>query len=326
MSEHLLPEYDMPPLDADGFYAAEVFPPPPPLGPDSASFGDASLPPLEYAEAAYTEGAAASALPLQQPDFAVQHGLSQPLPRQPAGPLVLIPLCRKGERGGIERHLQNGSGSVHEVDVEGNTPLHVAVEAPKKRDRDGPVPSGVRRQHQRGELLGRCSAPLRMLAKEQLPRHRQHLARERSCYRLPDLGRQDAAALRLRAAADRARGGLVPLRRGREHPRRRGQHGHPLEPREARGPRHGEAPDHRAAALVPGLVPSSEPGGPDADSPGLPRRLHPLRPAAGRAEGRRQLSHQPGRDRPPPGRSAQPRRGHSVAFAVPPIDDGLGGH
>jgi len=129
--EHLLPEYDMPPLDADGFYAAEVFPPPPPLGPDSASFGDASLPPLEYAEAAYTEGAAASALPLQQPDFAVQHGLSQPLPRQPAGPLVLIPLCRKGERGGIERHLQNGSGSVHEVDVEGNTPLHVAVEAPK---------------------------------------------------------------------------------------------------------------------------------------------------------------------------------------------------
>lgn len=48
----------------------------------------------------------------------------------PALPLVLIPLCRKGDRTGIERHLQNGA-SVQEVDIEGNTPLHVAVEAPR---------------------------------------------------------------------------------------------------------------------------------------------------------------------------------------------------
>lgn len=45
--------------------------------------------------------------------------------------LVLIPLCRKGDRAAIERHLQAGTGSVAEVDCEGNTPLHVAVEAPK---------------------------------------------------------------------------------------------------------------------------------------------------------------------------------------------------
>mmetsp|Transcript_14119 Transcript_14119/g.38700 ORF Transcript_14119/g.38700 Transcript_14119/m.38700 type:complete len:379 (+) Transcript_14119:215-1351(+) len=44
--------------------------------------------------------------------------------------LVLIPLCRKGDRAGIERQLQAGA-SVHETDFEGNTPLHVAVEAPR---------------------------------------------------------------------------------------------------------------------------------------------------------------------------------------------------
>lgn len=43
---------------------------------------------------------------------------------------VLIPLCRKGDRAGIERQLQAGV-SIQETDIEGNTPLHVAVEAPK---------------------------------------------------------------------------------------------------------------------------------------------------------------------------------------------------
>lgn len=47
-----------------------------------------------------------------------------------AASLVLIPLCRKGDRAGIERNLLNGA-NVAEVDVEGNTPLHVAVEAPR---------------------------------------------------------------------------------------------------------------------------------------------------------------------------------------------------
>lgn len=48
----------------------------------------------------------------------------------PQRPLVIIPLARKGDRAGIERQLQAGA-SVHETDIEGNTPLHVAVEAPR---------------------------------------------------------------------------------------------------------------------------------------------------------------------------------------------------
>lgn len=58
-------------------------------------------------------------------------------PQPPARPamgsrqnLVLIPLCRKGERAQIERHLKSGA-FVGETDFEGNTPLHVAVEAPR---------------------------------------------------------------------------------------------------------------------------------------------------------------------------------------------------
>lgn len=50
----------------------------------------------------------------------------QPKPTPP----VLIPLCQKGDRAGLERLLQGGA-SVDELDVEGNTPLHVAVEAPR---------------------------------------------------------------------------------------------------------------------------------------------------------------------------------------------------
>mmetsp|Transcript_48847 Transcript_48847/g.145999 ORF Transcript_48847/g.145999 Transcript_48847/m.145999 type:complete len:369 (-) Transcript_48847:135-1241(-) len=45
-------------------------------------------------------------------------------------PLVLIPLCRKGDRTGIERQLKAGA-NVAETDIEGNTPLHVSVQAPK---------------------------------------------------------------------------------------------------------------------------------------------------------------------------------------------------
>lgn len=74
----------------------------------------------------------------------VIHGMTPPLtatvgPSEPQRPgvgssasqdLVLIPLCRKGDRVGIERQLQAGA-SLFEVDVEGNTPLHVAAEAPR---------------------------------------------------------------------------------------------------------------------------------------------------------------------------------------------------
>lgn len=49
---------------------------------------------------------------------------------RPATQPVLIPLCRKGDRAGIEQKLQAGA-SIEETDIEGNTPLHVAVEAPK---------------------------------------------------------------------------------------------------------------------------------------------------------------------------------------------------
>mmetsp|Transcript_44481 Transcript_44481/g.96775 ORF Transcript_44481/g.96775 Transcript_44481/m.96775 type:complete len:342 (-) Transcript_44481:107-1132(-) len=53
----------------------------------------------------------------------------RPSPLQ-AGSTVLIPLCRKGDRAAIEKCLQAGA-YVNETDVEGNTPLHVAVEAPR---------------------------------------------------------------------------------------------------------------------------------------------------------------------------------------------------
>jgi len=44
--------------------------------------------------------------------------------------LRLIPLCRKGDRVGIEKQIQTGA-NVEETDIEGNTPLHVATQAPK---------------------------------------------------------------------------------------------------------------------------------------------------------------------------------------------------
>ncbi|OLP89576.1 Beta-galactosidase [Symbiodinium microadriaticum] len=40
-------------------------------------------------------------------------------------------LCHVGDRSGIEHAILNGGASVEEVDIEGNTPLHVAVEAPR---------------------------------------------------------------------------------------------------------------------------------------------------------------------------------------------------
>lgn len=68
----------------------------------------------------------------QAPDFGIQeHQLQPPLPEAGSQQvLVLIPLCRKGDRASVERHLKTGA-SLEEVDIEGNTPLHVAVEAPR---------------------------------------------------------------------------------------------------------------------------------------------------------------------------------------------------
>jgi len=52
-------------------------------------------------------------------------------PQPTASRLGLIPLCRKGDRAGIEQAIASGGATVEEVDIEGNTPLHVAVEAPR---------------------------------------------------------------------------------------------------------------------------------------------------------------------------------------------------
>eukprot|EP00420_Gonyaulax_spinifera_P026247 CAMPEP_0197901240 /NCGR_PEP_ID=MMETSP1439-20131203/50896_1 /TAXON_ID=66791 /ORGANISM="Gonyaulax spinifera, Strain CCMP409" /LENGTH=446 /DNA_ID=CAMNT_0043522201 /DNA_START=82 /DNA_END=1419 /DNA_ORIENTATION=- len=82
--------------------------------------------------------------PLDGGDFQVVQG-SIASPRSPAAqgssltprgtlpsdkPLVIIPLCRKGDRAGIEKQVQAGA-TVCETDIEGNTPLHVSVQAPK---------------------------------------------------------------------------------------------------------------------------------------------------------------------------------------------------
>jgi len=44
--------------------------------------------------------------------------------------LVLIPLCRKGDRAGVDKQLKAGA-NIHEADIEGNTPLHISAQAPK---------------------------------------------------------------------------------------------------------------------------------------------------------------------------------------------------
>jgi ankyrin repeat protein len=63
-------------------------------------------------------------------EFVAPAAASQPARRQASASLVLIPLCRKGDRAAIERLLQAGA-NVNELDIEYNTPLHVAVEAPR---------------------------------------------------------------------------------------------------------------------------------------------------------------------------------------------------
>jgi len=93
-------------------------------------------PPLAYGAAADTsmysglDGVAAPPMPPAPPVPDFREHVAVAPPSRP-GTAVLIPLCRKGDRAGIERHLRAGTGSVEEVDIEGNTPLHVAVEAPK---------------------------------------------------------------------------------------------------------------------------------------------------------------------------------------------------
>ena len=43
----------------------------------------------------------------------------------------LIPYVKKGDYGAIKRILQRGEFSLDETDVSGNTPLHIASEAPR---------------------------------------------------------------------------------------------------------------------------------------------------------------------------------------------------
>lgn len=101
--------------------------PPPPYGEQPSPYGGM---PLE-AGAPFAGGVPGPAAPHGGPvsDFSAAPAHA-PAPLSPSKHLVIIPLCRKGDRAGIEKQLQAGA-TVHETDVEGNTPLHVAVEAPK---------------------------------------------------------------------------------------------------------------------------------------------------------------------------------------------------
>lgn len=93
---------------------------PPPLGTGMMPASASSMPPL---------AAAPPAAPMFNAGFGATAPLDGGMSLAPRN-LVIIPLCRKGDRAGIEKQLQAGA-TVHETDAEGNTPLHVAVEAPK---------------------------------------------------------------------------------------------------------------------------------------------------------------------------------------------------
>jgi len=109
----------------DGLVAYGAPLPPPPLPAEQTAFG-------------FDMMAAAAAGPLPAPslaDFGEPAVAAAPLPRPPRGGQafahVLIPLCKRGEGAAIERHLAADTACVEEVDDEGNTPLHVSVEAPR---------------------------------------------------------------------------------------------------------------------------------------------------------------------------------------------------
>lgn len=110
-------------------------PPPPPPGGHGGHGGDApGRAPVPSAEW-YSRQRAAEEASFEQLGFSPAPAPPAPPPERPliaavANSLVLIPLCRKGDRAGIENAIARGA-TVEEVDVEGNTPLHVAVEAPR---------------------------------------------------------------------------------------------------------------------------------------------------------------------------------------------------
>ncbi|CAE7661776.1 Ank3 [Symbiodinium sp. CCMP2592] len=98
-------------------------PPPPPPPPPPA---DCATSEFHSKQTAHPDEEATFA----EHGFAPAPVIAPPRP-QTASRLMLIPLCRKGDRSGIEHAILNGGASVEEVDIEGNTPLHVAVEAPR---------------------------------------------------------------------------------------------------------------------------------------------------------------------------------------------------
>lgn len=106
-------------------------PPPPPPPPTGRSHGAPAVPSHEV----YGRQRAAEEASYEQLGFSPAPAPPAPPPERPliaavTNSLVLIPLCRKGDRAGIENAIARGA-TVEEVDVEGNTPLHVAVEAPR---------------------------------------------------------------------------------------------------------------------------------------------------------------------------------------------------
>jgi len=112
----------------------EAQPPPPPYPPEeqfvAAAPLDGAFPPPD---APWPQAGNPPAFPsqgnpmdMESPQMQAYHPHVKIMPK----PLVIIPLCRKGDRASIEKQLQAGA-TVDETDAEGNTPLHVAVEAPK---------------------------------------------------------------------------------------------------------------------------------------------------------------------------------------------------
>lgn len=116
----------LPPLEGSAFggEVAVAYSPDP-----GASLHPTPFPPAHGATPT-VDGSFSGAAELPPPQDLRSQQASTPAPRFPAKPLVIIPLCRKGDRAGIEKHLLAGA-AVDETDIEGNTPLHVAVEAPK---------------------------------------------------------------------------------------------------------------------------------------------------------------------------------------------------
>jgi len=133
MEDEAAPPPGPPPPVYDSGDQTPAFAEAPPPFPPVATFDDAAGLVIEDGSAPPDGGAVASpdvGAPLPAEDGMLHVQAQAPVAKGSGSNLRIIPLCRKGDRVGIERQIQAGV-SIAEVDVEGNTPLHVAVEAPR---------------------------------------------------------------------------------------------------------------------------------------------------------------------------------------------------